>query len=144
MADGFEQLTADHRQVADLFEQYASSGDDAIAHTICEELAVHSAIEEKALYPQLRRLVDGGDDLADNAEAEHASIATLVATVEQTPPADLRSVMEELQRSVEAHVGEEENELFPTMRDAGVDAEALGTALAEAKADAEQRVTRAG
>ena len=144
MADGFEQLIADHRKVADLFRQYQSDGEDALAHTICDELAVHSAIEERVLYPQLRRLVDGGDDLADTAEAEHATIATLIATIEQTPPEDLHGVMNELQADVEQHVGDEENELFPTMRESGVDAEQLGARLEEAKAHAQSTVTRAG
>src|SRR5438477_436390 len=90
--DGFQLLEEDHREVERLFSRYADSRDDVVAHDICSMLAEHSEIEDAALYPALRRLVDGGDDLADVAEQEHTAIASLIARVYDAPPGDLGGV----------------------------------------------------
>ena len=66
MADGFEMLAEDHRAVERLFETYVHDNEDSVAREICEELTLHTQVEEAALYPALRRYVDGGDDLADD------------------------------------------------------------------------------
>ena len=59
--NGFEVLTAQHREVEALFARYAGEPDDATARRICELLTRHTELEERALYPELRRLVDNGD-----------------------------------------------------------------------------------
>jgi hemerythrin superfamily protein len=137
MAEGFEMLEADHRDVEARFENYLHDNDDALAREVCRALTAHTAIEEQALYPRLRRYVDGGDDLADRATTEHAAVAALIARIYDSPPASLLDLMTELRRDVEAHVGWEEAELFPSMRDAGVDAAELGAALEAARAEGE-------
>jgi iron-sulfur cluster repair protein YtfE (RIC family) len=91
------------------------------------------------LYPEIRRLVDGGDDLANEAEAEHAAAKLLIARVYETPPADLHDLIDELRTAIEIHVASEENALFPKLRDAGVDAEALGRKLDAARGEATSR-----
>jgi len=139
MTDLFASLTQDHREVERLFANYAEHGEDATAHAICDALTVHSQAEEEVLYPEIRRLVDGGDDLANEAEAEHASAKLLIARVYETPPADLHPLIEELRSATELHVASEENALFPKLRDAGADAEALGRKLETARAEAPSR-----
>jgi hemerythrin superfamily protein len=139
MADGFEMLEADHRNVDALFENYLHDNDDVIARDICVALTLHTEIEEAALYPALRRYVDGGDDLADQADLENAAIKTLIARIYDSPPASLVDLMAELRRDVEAHVRSEESELFPSMQEAGVDAQVLGVAVQAARAVAEAR-----
>jgi hemerythrin superfamily protein len=139
MADGFEMLEADHRRVDGLFENYLHDNDEVIARDICVALTLHTEIEEAALYPALRRYVDGGDDLADEAVAEHAAIKTLIARVYDSPPPSLLDLMTEMRRDVQAHVQSEESELFPSMQEARVDAQELGAALERARAEAEAR-----
>ena len=129
MADGFEMLVEDHRAVARLFETYLHDNEDSVAHEICAQLTVHTQVEEAALYPALRRYVDGGDDLADEAEQEHSAVKTLVARVYDSPPDQLLDLVSALRREVEHHVEREESELFPQMRDAGVDAGLLGAEI---------------
>jgi hemerythrin superfamily protein len=127
--NGFEVLTAQHREVEALFDRYAGEPDDATARRICEMLTRHTRLEEEALYPELRRLVDSGDDFADEAEAEHALAKTIIAHIYDSPPDDLRPVVQELERTVRAHVRDEEERLFPAMIEVGVDADKLASNL---------------
>ena len=140
MADGFEVLSAQHREVERLFDQFVAAPDDAIAREICEKLTVHAEIEEKALYPEMRRLVDDGDDLADEAEAEHGVAKTIIARLYDSPPEDLRPLIDELQRIVTAHVKSEEERLFPVMAESGVDADALARRLETASSEVSARL----
>jgi hemerythrin superfamily protein len=144
VADGFEFLAEQHREVERLFRRYAEEPDDALAREICELLTAHAVAEERALYPELRRVVDGGDDLADDADAQHALAKTLIARVYDSPPDDLRPLIEELERDVTAHVRFEEDELFPAMAESGVDADELDTRLRAAYRDAPVRSSGEG
>jgi iron-sulfur cluster repair protein YtfE (RIC family) len=139
VTDIFELLTHDHREVEQLFERFETSGDDVVAHEICDALTLHSEIEEQVLYPEIRRLVDDGDDMANIAEAEHGSVRLLIARVWEAPPIDLHSLIGELRAQVERHVASEENDLFRELRGAGADAEALGRKAEAARAEAPSR-----
>lgn len=136
MPDGFEMLADDHRTVERLFETFLHDNEDSVARQICEHLTSHTTVEEAALYPALRRYVDGGDDLADVAEQEHAAVKTIIATIYDSPPERLLDLVTELRRDVEHHVQSEESDLFPQMRDSGVDAEKLGADIEAARAAA--------
>jgi len=137
MADGFEILSEDHREVERLFDTYTHDPEDSIAHDICGRLSVHTRIEEAALYPALRRYVDGGDDLADVAEQEHAVAKSIIARIYDSPPGQLFDLVTELRGAVEHHVESEDSELFPEMRESGVDADVLGAEIAGARRIAE-------
>ena len=137
MADGFEILSEDHREVERLFDTYRHDPEDSIAYDICGRLGVHTRIEEAALYPALRRYVDGGDDLADVAEQEHAAAKSIIARIYNSPPGQLFDLMTELRSEVEHHVESEESDLFPAMRESGVDAGVLGAEIAGARRIAE-------
>ena len=130
--NGFELLTAQHREVEELFSRYAAEPDDATARQVREALTRHTELEEQALYPELRRLVDDGDDIADGAEAEHALAKTIIARMYDSPPDDLRPLMQELERVVTTHVRDEEERVFPAMIEAGVDADKLASKLESA------------
>jgi hemerythrin superfamily protein len=126
MPDIFEALQTDHREIADLLRRARQSADDVLVRQVCDALTLHAEVEETVLYPEVRRIVDGGDDIADGAEAEHAAIRTLVAQIYEAPPADLTPVLEAMQRNVEDHVRVEEDTIFPALRECGADAEELG------------------
>jgi hemerythrin superfamily protein len=129
VVNGFEVLRAQHREVEALFGQYAANPDDATARQVREKLTRHAELEERALYPELRRLVDNGDDFADEAEAEHALAKTIIARMYDSPPEDVRPLMQELERVVTVHVRTEEEQLFPAMIESGVDAGKLASKL---------------
>jgi hemerythrin superfamily protein len=124
--DGFEVLEHDHRRIQHLFARYHEGPDDVTVRDICEALTEHAAREDHALYPLLRKHVDDGDDLADVAEQEHAAIKLIIERIELAPPGDLSEPVREMHRLVDAHFTDEEQRLFPMMREAGVDSDELG------------------
>jgi hemerythrin superfamily protein len=121
MAGAFELLKQDHRNVEQLFQQFAASGDREVAIKICDELSVHATIEEEMIYPLLRANV--GTELADHARDEHTEASEIIARIYsmesygsmESSDDGLRAAVEELQKVIDHHVQEEESEIFPTM-----------------------------
>jgi iron-sulfur cluster repair protein YtfE (RIC family) len=123
MPSVIEVLKHDHREVEGLFSKFESTHDPSVAEEICSELEVHTAAEEKIVYPALRKGVEGGDKMADEAEEEHGEARQIIGRIKRTSGAEhLGDVVGELKKAIEHHVEEEEKEVFPKM-----DAE-LGTA----------------
>ena len=130
MDDGFTRLEQDHRAIEEDFQSFLRDNEEPVVRALCEHLTRHAQLEEEALYPALRRWVDGGDDLADRAQQEHATIATMVAELyDSTTPERLTELVASLRDVVTAHVEFEESEVFPAMRDARVDADQLAADL---------------
>lgn len=118
MPDAIEMLIQDHREVESLFERYERSADPALAEEICTELTVHSAVEEKVVYPKLSQDVDGGDGMRSHSEQEHRQVKELIFELQKVglsgPQAS--ALMAKLKTAVEEHVQEEEQEVLPKMR----------------------------
>jgi len=132
--DGFAWLEQDHRDIEEQFQTFLRDNEEPVVRELCEHLTQHSQAEDAALYPALRRSVDGGDDLAERAEQEHAAMATMVAELYQsTTPERLVDQVSQLREAVSTHVEFEESELFPAMRASGVDAARLFGDLREAE-----------
>jgi len=129
-----ELLKQDHREVEALFSKFERTGDSTTAHQICEELDLHTRVEEQVVYPPLRSEVQGGPGMAEHAEEEHAEARQIIGRIRQTKDADhLGELVLELKHAVEEHVTEEENEVFPKMESE------MGTArLEEIGAEAEE------
>ena len=135
MADGYAELEQDHRSIEAHFQTLASNTESPVVRELAELLTRHSQLEEAALYPALRRWVDGGDDLADRAQQEHAQIATMVSELYQSvTPERLGELVASLQDVVSGHVAFEESEIFPAMRESGVDAEQVAAQPARGRA----------
>ena len=115
--DVFALLTTDHREVEQLFQQFQQSNDPAVARKICDELTVHSLVEEELIYPLLATKVNPGQ--AREARQEHDEAKQLIDQIDQALASggDVASVMSQLQKSVQHHVQEEESEVFPEMRE---------------------------
>jgi iron-sulfur cluster repair protein YtfE (RIC family) len=116
-ADIFAMLTADHRRVEGLFEQFQQSADPEVALKICEELTIHATLEEELVYPILATKVEGGHGLALEARHEHQEAKQLVSRIEGGALAgeDVSALVQELQQAFQHHVEEEEREIFPLM-----------------------------
>jgi hemerythrin superfamily protein len=120
MDDGFAQLEHDHREIEQQFQVVVSEGDAPVVRELCEQLTRHSTAEETVLHPALRRWVDGGDDLADRAQQEHATIATMVAQLaDSATPEQIGDLVHQLQDVVAAHLAFVETEIIPAMREVG-------------------------
>jgi hypothetical protein len=136
--DAIELLKKDHDDVDRLFKDYdelvegeCSPEDRRLMSTrICGMLAVHAMVEEEIFYPAARAAqVDS--DLLDEAEIEHGSMKELIAQIGEASAAqrlyDAR--VKVLGEYVRHHVKEEERELFPACKKAGMDLDALGARL---------------
>ena len=141
-SDATALLAHDHQEVRSLFQQYERSAQGgpgasnrrALVERICTMLETHTRIEEEIFYPAAR---DAGVDesLLDEAESEHASAKTLIGRLRSAgaDDADTDATVTELAGAIEHHVQEEESELFPQCRHAGMDLEETGRRLAERK-----------
>ena len=139
--DAVAMLTAEHREVKAMFEQYEKLGDRAnagkkkLADQICTALTLHAAIEEEIFYPALREASKEAADLLDEALVEHAGAKDLIAQLQEMDPEDdlYDAKVKVLGEQIDHHVGEEEGEMFKTAKKAGLDMVALGTEMAQRK-----------
>ena len=137
-----ELLMADHRKVEDLFEQYDSEkeGDEgtrrAIAQKICGELTVHATVEEEIFYPWLRENLDDMEML-EEAYVEHNGAKDLIAQIESAGEVDdvYNAKVKVLSEYIKHHVKEEEQEIFPEVRDSKAELDELGQQMASRKGE---------
>ncbi|HEX8232334.1 MAG TPA: hemerythrin domain-containing protein [Caulobacteraceae bacterium] len=138
--DAIALLKQDHREVEELFSKFEATGGEKtkakLAAQICLELKVHTQIEEEIFYPRSREEEVEGD-LVDEAVVEHQAAKRLIAEIEAGDPGDemWEAKVKVLKEMVEHHVQEEEKELFPEAKKAGMDMQAIGARLAERKAE---------
>jgi iron-sulfur cluster repair protein YtfE (RIC family) len=128
--DAVELLEKDHRTVEDLFEKVKANEDGNNAATfkkIKQELDVHAHIEETIFYPHL---LDHGDKelkkIVREGIEEHLQVKDLLvelSTLSGTSPT-FKAKLSVLMENVEHHVKEEEDDMFPMVRDQ-IDAEML-------------------
>jgi hemerythrin-like domain-containing protein len=137
--DALKMLEQDHREVEAFFEQYEKLEEDSeklkLAAKICVALTVHTRLEEELIYPLGRKEIEE-TDLIDEAEVEHASAKQLIAEIARMSPGDdlFDAKVKVLGEYVKHHVKEEENELFPTMKEeADVDFDDIGKKMAARK-----------
>ncbi len=146
--DAITLLESDHREVEGLFSRFetASARDRrGIADTIVKELSIHSEIEKLHLYPTVRDEVPDGAALADHSLAEHRIVDELLAKaykyLDEAGSTSFGDLMLRIKSEVQAHVQEEETEIFPKLR-ASVSTsrlDELGDQLAAAKKTAPTR-----
>lgn len=136
--DAIALLKEDHRAVEKLFKDFESAKGDGrkekLARKICLELSVHTKIEEEIFYPSLDGKVE--EDLLKEAYVEHDAAKLLIAEIEAgNGQGDdfFDAKVQVLSEEIDHHVKEEEDELFPQVRKADLDLDALGAQLAERK-----------
>lgn len=124
--DALQLLTTQHREVDARFDRYEGLPADAhderieIARQVIEDLSRHAGIEEAAFYPTVRdALPDAQDDIDEDLE-EHQEAKELLNQLDGADPTsdEYDAVMRELIPAIRHHVDEEENELFPRVREA--------------------------
>ncbi|MFD7229293.1 hemerythrin domain-containing protein [Streptomyces sp. NPDC059881] len=143
-----EELMADHREVEQLFSRIealttGSSELRGLVDEVTIELVRHSVAEEQYLYPAVREHVEGGAEIADKEIAEHAVAEKLMKDLEQmrVDDAEFHPTLQQMMDHVNAHIRDEEGQLFPRLRQACT-AEALedlGDKIRRAKAMAPTR-----
>jgi hemerythrin superfamily protein len=125
--DALDLLRSDHDTVRGLFEQFseAKEADDTdrmslLQQEIFHELEVHTSIEEEVFYPESKEFGGEAAELIAEGIQEHHVVDQLMSEVR-----DLSAGAEEwvakmtvLIENVEHHAEEEEEELFPKLREA--------------------------
>ncbi|MEU3346496.1 hemerythrin domain-containing protein [Streptomyces sp. NPDC006700] len=146
--DVIQELTTDHREVEEIFAQMealpmgnARRKDLADQATI--ELVRHSVAEEMHLYPAVRRFVRDGDTIADREVEDHAEAEQTMKDLEGLGADDPRfdELVGRLMREIREHVTDEEQNLFPLLREATKpeELEELGEKVRSAKKTAPTR-----
>jgi len=138
--DAIALLKEDHRAVEKLFKEFEEAKGDGrkekLARRICLELSVHTKIEEEIFYPACDGKIE--EDLLKEAYVEHDSAKLLMAEIEAgNGQSDdyFDAKVQVLSEQIEHHVKEEEGELFPQVRKADLDLDALGQQMAERKSE---------
>lgn len=123
--DAITLLKDDHKTVEKLFKRFEKAGDGAykekrnVAERIREELSRHAAIEEQLFYSVVRATVDGVEDVTLESLEEHHIVKWVLSELDDMDPKDERftAKMTVLIENVRHHVDEEEDELFPKVRE---------------------------
>jgi hypothetical protein len=141
--DAITLLTNDHREVEQLFEKYekaASGSKQKIAQQICDELKIHSMIEEEIFYPACEGIVDE-DDIKE-AYVEHDSAKVLINDIlseERKEDEFYDAKVKVLKEDIEHHIKEEENgkdSIFGQVKGKkDIDLNALGEQMFERKTE---------
>ena len=144
-----ELLMTDHRKVEDLFEQFEQEkeGDEGtrreIAQQICNELTVHAQVEEELFYPWLRENLDDDEmEMVEEAQVEHNTAKDLIAQLEGATEIDevFNAKVKVLSEYIKHHVQEEENEIFPEVRDEQEELDELGQEMAARKGELKEEM----
>ena len=117
-----DMLMQEHQEAAGMMDQIDSAGEaDASVMTtfnqLKQALMLHMQAEEQIFYPALRNNDETGDQIGESFE-EHQEVKDMLAEMSglQAGNEEFMSMMRDLRESVEHHVEEEENELFPKAR----------------------------
>ncbi|WP_342117393.1 hemerythrin domain-containing protein [Pseudoduganella sp. OTU4001] len=142
--DAVALLTSDHDKVKSLFREFEKC--DAahqglkhdLAQQICMDLTIHATIEEEIFYPAVRAET-GDEQQVDEALEEHGTIKELVGRIRgmATGDGELAGTVQKLRECVEHHVTEEEQEMFPKVRQSDADLAELCAQLKDRKEELE-------
>ena len=132
-SDAIALLKEDHDKVKKAFKEFEkmdhedSAALQELVEDVCEDLTVHTTVEEEIFYPAVRAAIDD-DDLMNEAQVEHNSAKELIELLEGMDATDpmYPATFKVLCEYVLHHAKEEEDEMFPAARKTDVGLEALG------------------
>jgi iron-sulfur cluster repair protein YtfE (RIC family) len=117
--DALAMLTADHRQVRALFQQYADTSDPYLKQIIAEhvfaELTLHMLLEERVFYPAFAEQADEeGKRLVREALQDHQQFRERIETLQEIDDdAAFETRFQALRDCVNQHFEDEETTMFP-------------------------------
>jgi hemerythrin superfamily protein len=146
--DAVALLRADHKLVTELFGKFDKMKGDgpqkkALVERICNELTVHTRIEEEIFYPAARAALKDGD-MMDEAQVEHDGAKQLIAQLRGMQPGDdmYDAKVTVLSEYIKHHVKEEQTDMFPKANKTRLDMKALGQQLAARKQELMAQIDR--
>jgi hemerythrin superfamily protein len=145
--DALGVLRDHHQEIDALFKEFESAEDEKTRqHCVekaCRELVIHAQIEDDLFYPAVRaELAD--QEVMDEAEVEHTIVKQLIAELGAMKRSDplYRARFTVLGEYVRHHVREEENEMFPKVKDTKIDLQALGDEMADMRQELSRKLDR--
>jgi hemerythrin superfamily protein len=108
-----------------------------VIRTVCEDLRVHTTLEEELFYPAVREAIED-EDIMNEAAVEHETAKMLIDQLENMDADDPNyyATFTVLGEYVLHHVKEEEGEMFPQAKKAeGLDLAALGEQMRARKGE---------
>jgi len=138
--DVTDLLAEDHETVLGWFDWYEAADNRTlkkrITQKICTALRAHMAAEEEIFYPEASR-TSRDEELVQRALQEHRAAQGLIDRLEKARSVDAEhaDLMRELRAEIEAHIDEEENQLFPEVLQSEMDRYAVGAAVAARRVD---------
>ena len=141
-AAAIEMLKEDHAKVKKAFKEFETMDREdteacrQLVQSVCEDLKVHTTLEEEIFYPAVREAIED-EDIMNEASVEHETAKMLIEQLENMEPDDPNyyATFTVLGEYVMHHVKEEEGEMFPEAKKAGIDLEALGSRMQERKSE---------
>ena len=120
--NAIDLLKLQHREVEDLFGELDEAGEGArwtkerLCREISDRLAVHAEIEERIFYPESKQ--EDVEALLRESVDEHLAMKRLLAQIMESGAEGEQFLarMKVLQQQIGHHVEQEENELFPRVR----------------------------
>jgi iron-sulfur cluster repair protein YtfE (RIC family) len=127
--DVLQLLKKDHAEVMKLFQRFHGNGGrgrKAVVNKICQELEVHTEVEEELFYPavreegdaELRRMVDEAIQEHGRAKQQIQAIRGMSGDDSDDDEGRLEGMIATLEQDIEHHVTEEEGEMFPRVQEA--------------------------
>jgi hemerythrin superfamily protein len=143
-------LKADHRAILDVLEKLDKLDGKprdrmkkALVEKLVRDVSMHAAIEEEVFYPAVKGGISGTGPQVMKCLEEHSIIKWELAAISAMDLGDERfaAKLAVLKDALVHHIGEEEEDLFPKVRDAFgvVKLNAMGRALERARKTAPTR-----
>ena len=135
-----EMLKQDHDKVQKAFKEFEKlDREDAeavrdLAMQTCEDLKVHTALEEEIFYPALREAIDD-EDILNEAAVEHETAKMLIEQLEnmQEDDPNFHATFTVLGEYVRHHIKEEEGEMFAAAKKSVLDFDELAGRMRQRK-----------
>jgi hemerythrin superfamily protein len=120
--DWLDVLKAEHQMALGLFDRMQDTSDAQISKRttllmqLKHALGKHAFEEENVVYPALREL--GDRERADHLSHDHGYVKQYLYELENMPRNDPRwlSKVADFRRDLEKHMREEEDQIFPSLR----------------------------
>ena len=138
--EAINMLKEDHDRVEKAFKEFEKLDREdtetvrQLVMTVCEDLKIHTTLEEEIFYPAVREALDD-EDLMNEASVEHETAKMLIEQLENMQPDDPNyyATFTVLGEYVMHHVEEEEGEMFPAAKKTDIDFDALAQQMKERK-----------
>ena len=131
--DAIDMLKQDHDKVEKAFKDFEKMDRQdteacrRLIETVCEDLKLHTTLEEEVFYPAVREAI-ADEDLMNEAAVEHETAKMLIDQLENMGADDPNyyATFTVLGEYVRHHIKEEQGEMFPAAKKARLDLVALG------------------